>query len=160
MISFAQNQLNQYQPRDDYKELLDLTIIYLGGVPEKRTLLRMPPGLHRARWMPKSMYCLKIFLFRHQLKMTKKEEKGIKDVCIFSVMIYFKYWYQASVSSSAPRNDWQLLKDLIIFENINPALSKVALKKIIGHLWYLSEELVSFAFFDDEIALDTKQKMV
>lgn len=160
MISFAQNQLNQYQPRDDYKELLNLTIIYLGGVSENQALFRMPAGLHRARWMAKAMYCLKIFLFRHQFKITKKEEKGIKDVCIFSVMIYIKYWYQACVASSAPRNDLQLLKDLIKFENINPALSKVALKKVMGHLWYLSEELVSFAFFDDEIALDTKQKMV
>ncbi|GBP74684.1 hypothetical protein EVAR_58950_1 [Eumeta japonica] len=42
MISFAQNQHNHYQPRDDYKELLNLTITYLGGVPEKRTLFRMP----------------------------------------------------------------------------------------------------------------------
>ncbi|GBP84417.1 hypothetical protein EVAR_47804_1 [Eumeta japonica] len=35
IISFAQDQLNRYQPRDDYKELLNLTIIYLGGIPEK-----------------------------------------------------------------------------------------------------------------------------
>lgn len=164
MISFAQNQLNVYQPRDDYKELLNLTIIYLGGIPEKGTSFRMPAGLHRARWMAKSIYCLKIllllFLFRHQFKLTKKEEKGIKDICNFTVTIYVKYWYQASVASSAPRNDLQLLKDLSLFENISPALSKVALKKILGHLWYLSEELISLAFFDDEITLDTKQKMV
>lgn len=29
---FAQNQMNQYQPRVDYKELLKLSIMYLGGV--------------------------------------------------------------------------------------------------------------------------------
>ncbi|GBP08757.1 hypothetical protein EVAR_69905_1 [Eumeta japonica] len=51
MISFAQNRHNQYQSRDDGKELLNLTIIYLRGVPEKRTLFRMPAGLHWARWM-------------------------------------------------------------------------------------------------------------
>lgn len=62
MISFAQRQLNQYQPRDDYKELLNLTIIFLGGVPEKGISFRAPAGLHRARWMAKAIYAFKIFL--------------------------------------------------------------------------------------------------
>lgn len=56
VISFAQRQLNQYQPRDDYKELLNLTIIFLGGVPEKGISFRVPAGLHRARWMAKAIY--------------------------------------------------------------------------------------------------------
>ncbi|CAH0397160.1 unnamed protein product [Chilo suppressalis] len=34
-ISFAKKQLQVHQPRDDYKEMLNLTIIFLGGVPEK-----------------------------------------------------------------------------------------------------------------------------
>lgn len=32
---FCINQLQQYQPRDDYKELLELTIIFLGQTPPK-----------------------------------------------------------------------------------------------------------------------------
>lgn len=39
-------------------------------------------------------------------------------------------------------------------------MSKVAIKKFLGHLWYLSEELVAFAFFDDEVSVETKRKMV
>lgn len=38
-------------------------------------------------------------------------------------------------------------------------MAKVALKKILGHLWYLSEELVALGFFDDHLHLETKQKM-
>lgn len=34
------------------------------------------------------------------------------------------------------------------------------LKKFSGHLWYLSEEAVAMAFFDDDISLDVKRKMV
>ena len=37
---------------------------------------------------------------------------------------------------------------------------KTAVKKLQGHLWYLSEELVSLAFFDDEVHPETKVKMV
>lgn len=92
--------------------------------------------------------------------MTKKEEKVIKEICIFSVIIYVKYWFQAPSGCSAPNNDLQLLKDLKTFENINQPMSKVAMRKFLGHLWYLSEELVTFAFFDDEVSVETKRKMV
>jgi hypothetical protein len=61
MISFAQKQLKQFQPRDDYKELLNLTIIFLGGTPEKGISVRTPAGLHRATWMAKANSSLKFF---------------------------------------------------------------------------------------------------
>ncbi|KAL4718325.1 hypothetical protein ACJJTC_011720 [Scirpophaga incertulas] len=159
-ISFAKKQLQVHQPRDDYKEMLNLTIIFLGGVPEKGVSFRRPAGLHRARWMARALYCLKIYLFKHQLKLTKKDEKAVREICIFTVMIYIKYWFQASTSQSAPRNDLQLLKDLKAFESVNKNLATIALKKILNHLWYLSEELVSLAFFDDELSVQEKKKMV
>ncbi|XP_063547373.1 uncharacterized protein LOC134754858 [Cydia strobilella] len=160
MISFAQDQLREYQPRDDYRELLNLTIIYLGGIPDSGVAFRMPAGLHRARWMAKAMYCFKLFMFRHQFKMTKREEKAVKDICTFTAVIYVKYWFEAPAGQCAPRNDLNLLKDLITFKNINLAMANVALKKVLGHLWYLSEELVSFAFFDDKLPIEVKKKMV
>ncbi|KAL4720394.1 hypothetical protein ACJJTC_002056 [Scirpophaga incertulas] len=159
-ISFAKKQLQVHQPRDDYKEMLNLTIIFLGGVPEKGVSFRRPAGLHRARWMARALYCLKIYLFKHQLKLTKKDEKAVREICIFTVMIYIKYWFQASTSQSAPRNDLQLLKDLKAFESVNKNLATIALKKILNHLWYLSEDLVSLAFFDDELSVQEKKKMV
>ncbi|CAH0562819.1 unnamed protein product [Brassicogethes aeneus] len=159
-ISFAEKQLNDYQPRDDYKKLLTLTIIFLGGVPNKRISFRAPAGLHRARWMAKSIYCLKIFMFRDQFKLTKNELKAITEICVFVVTIYVRCWFQAPVATSAPRNDLWLLKNLKKFENINKAMSKKALTKFLGHLWYLSEELVALAFFDEEVSLEIKQKMV
>ncbi|GBP54469.1 hypothetical protein EVAR_47338_1 [Eumeta japonica] len=82
-ISFAKKQLNDYQPRDDYKELLTLTIIFLGGVPNKGISFRAPAGLHRARWMAKAIYCLKLFMFRDQFKMTKRELKAITELIAY-----------------------------------------------------------------------------
>jgi len=52
------------QPREDYRELVELTIIFLGGVPPRGISLRIPGAIHHARWMAKAIYCLKIFLFR------------------------------------------------------------------------------------------------
>ncbi|CAH2089533.1 unnamed protein product [Euphydryas editha] len=70
-ISFAEQQLNDYQLHDDYKELLTLTIIFLGAVPNKRISFRAPAGLHRARWMAKAIYCVKLFMVREQFKLKK-----------------------------------------------------------------------------------------
>ena len=35
-------------------------------------------------------------------------------------------------------------------------MAKAAMKKILGHLWYLPEELEYFAFFDDELSVQDK----
>ena len=54
MLCFATHQLKQFQPQVDYKELLNFIIIFLG---------ERPAGLHRARWMAKAIYALKIYVF-------------------------------------------------------------------------------------------------
>ena len=37
---------------------------------------------------------------------------------------------------------------------------KATCKKLVGHLWYLCEQLVGLAFFDDDVTSTTKRKMV
>ena len=46
------------------------------------------------------------------------------------------------------------------YKAFNTAVADIALKKFLGHLWYLSEELSAFTSFDDGISLDTKHQMV
>lgn len=91
--TFCLNELYFKQPRDDYREFLKLVVIFLGGeVPNQKF---SPPGaLHHARWMAKAIYSLKIFLFMHQFKMSSQETQGIRDTCLFIVLIYVKAWYK------------------------------------------------------------------
>lgn len=42
--------------------------------------------------------------------------------------------------------------------SIDEDLSQIAAKKYCGHLWYLSAELCSFAFFNETVPLETKKK--
>lgn len=160
IIAFAERQLEQFQPRDDYRELLELTITFLGGLPSRGISFKTPAGLHRARWMAKSIYSLKIWMFKRQFKLTKREEKGLADISLFTVMIYIKTWFQAPNAPSAPRIDLDLLKDLEKYKEHNAAIANIAMKKFLGHLWYLSEELVALAFFDDGVSVHTKRQMV
>lgn len=99
------NQLQQYQPRDDYKELLELTIIILGQTPPNGIFFKVPGPIHHARWMAKAIYSLKIFLFRNEFKLTLKENNAFRDLCIFIVRLYIKQWFCAPVASRAPNLD-------------------------------------------------------
>ena len=49
--------------RGDYKELVNLLLLYLTGDNEQGSnMLNRTGALHRARWMSKMIYCLKIDL--------------------------------------------------------------------------------------------------
>jgi len=42
VIMFALDELEKFQPRDDYSELLELAIIFLGGTPPRGIRFRYP----------------------------------------------------------------------------------------------------------------------
>ena len=48
---FALKQLEEQQLRDDYHELLELTVIFLGSEPPCGTHFMAPGAMHHARWM-------------------------------------------------------------------------------------------------------------
>ena len=50
-------------PRGDYKELVLLTLAYLNAAPEGFHLQR-PGALHKARWMARLIYSIKIVLIQ------------------------------------------------------------------------------------------------
>jgi len=50
VIDFAKQILfSSHQPRDDYRELLELTIIFLGDTPPRGVRIMAPGAMHRAR---------------------------------------------------------------------------------------------------------------
>lgn len=62
-------------PREDYHELLEWTVIYLGGAPEdsREFHFRKPGAVHHARFMAQSIYLLKIELLSDSLNMSQEE---------------------------------------------------------------------------------------
>lgn len=60
----------------------------------------------------------------------------------------------------APRNDLNLLQEIESYKSINIDASQAAKKSFSNHLWYLSDNLVGFAFFDRELSNETKSAMV
>lgn len=117
---------------------------------------RKPGAVHHARWLAKANYSLKMFMFREQFSLSKGELDGLREVCMYVIVIYVKIWFPATLAAKAPSNDLQLLKDLINYREINIEVSKVAQKKMLNHLWYLTETTAPLAFFNKDVSIDCK----
>ena len=158
MVNYIQNILkDKSHPREDYKELLQLSLLYLGGWSQNDFSFRIPGALHQARWMAKAIYALKIVLFTKQLNIPQRELKGMKQVAHFVSLIYVRFWHEEIVSRWAPKNDLDMLQLLNTYPDAN--VKKGALTVAKRHLWYLSEINVGLAFLDERITQVDKENM-
>jgi hypothetical protein len=86
---------------------------------------------------------IKVWMFREQF-LTAQEEKSLRNTSLFASVAYT----EACFFLSKPPTRLQLLpKSLLKYKDINDVISAAATKTLSRHLWYLSEEMVPFAFF-------------
>lgn len=74
----------------DYQKLLELTIIFLGGILPNGIHFKKPDAIHHARCMAKAIYSLIIYLFREQFRLTVKEKIALINIFIFIIQLYIK----------------------------------------------------------------------
>ena len=67
--AFIVAQLDADHPRDDYRELIILSALLVGVVVGGN--IRKPGAVHRARWMAKAIYSMKMELLFDGNKATK-----------------------------------------------------------------------------------------
>ena len=157
-LMFTTNQLQKTQPRNDYAELLKLSILFLGNVPPLGVKYRNPGPVHHARWMSKLLYVFKIWMFCQQFKLTTHKEKDLKKLCIFGILVYIEAWFTAPVAQESPRRNLNLTK--LLLQLPNAAVLKSTLNKLSKHFSYLSKELLALSFFDDNVLLEVKRRIV
>ena len=160
VVSNLRRHLQDVQPREDYRELARLTLRLLGEDTDVGTGYSAPGAYHRARWMAKGIYCLKIFGFRHQIHLTKHEMDSLRRICLFTVTIYTSFWFAAPATTSAPTNDLLMLQLIEDFMQVDKKIASIAEKKMRSHLWYLSEDLAALPLFGDDISDEEKQAIV
>src|SRR6218665_3473600 len=130
-FAFLQLEPTHHQ-REDYRELLDLTLMFLGRVPP-RTWCHSQSTVHVKI---DTLYALKIVLFRDAVfQLTKREAQGLVDFWVFGVVVFIKSWFLCRLPTAAPANDLNLLKLLVQVESPS---AKGAIKKLSGQLWYHS----------------------
>ena len=89
--NFVLKQLELTHQRDDNRELLELTMLFLGGVPRHGVQFMKPGAMHRARFMSRLIYALKIFVFRDAgFKQSERELNSLGEFCTFGVGVYVK----------------------------------------------------------------------
>ena len=69
VLAWASQFICKKWPRDDYKELIQLIIVWFGGYVRNFTF-KMPGADHHARWMSKAIYFMKLALLEKQYQMT------------------------------------------------------------------------------------------
>ncbi|KAL4091540.1 hypothetical protein QTP88_026214 [Uroleucon formosanum] len=159
ILDFAEKRLQDCFPRDDYKEFLQLIVIFLGGKLKGNVNFRQPGAYHLARWMAKGIYSLKMLLFKNQFKLTSTEEMSLKKISCFIIKCYAEVWFTAPNAIKAPINDILFIKKLYNYKNDDKKIAETALKKFINHLWYLSDECVAFSIFDNRVTIEQKRKI-
>lgn len=85
---FVKLTLETQQPRDDYKKFLELTLIYLGCTPSDKISFYISGAYYHARFMAKTIYNLKIFIFRDQYEMSEEIKSAVRDISIFIILYY------------------------------------------------------------------------
>lgn len=161
LIEFCKDQLAHIRHiRNDYNELLKLVIILLSPEDRHRYTIQAPGSYSRARFMCRIIYSIKMYLYRQQNVWLRRILRSIQRFILFFLKVYIKSWFTCSFAVSAPRNDLAFLKRLYAIREIMPNTAKKTISKFRDHLRYLSEVNVAFAFFDPEVTLETKRKMV
>jgi hypothetical protein len=158
--AFIVEHLQMSYPRDDYREFLCLAASMVGI--ETKTAIRKPGAMHRARWMAKAIYSLKIEMLldgnESILKLTARELQGVQRLNRFVVTVYLQSWFTCRNAADAPINDILLIQRLNDYDDI--ALQKTGLKMMKRHSWYLTQELATLSLFSQRLSQSEKSELV
>lgn len=103
---------------------------------------------------------LKIYIFCNESELTTIEKNGLRDICIFVVTIYIEAWFKVPSTVTAPYQDLSFIQKCYNYSSIDINISRVALHKFRNHLWNLIPEAVALTFFDKNISIVSKRKMI
>ena len=129
---------------------------------ETTSAIQKPGALHRARWMAKAIYSMKIELLydgnEAVFKLTAHELQGLQRFNRFVVSVYIQSWFTARSTADAPVNDIMLIQRLEAFDDT--ALTNTGLRMMKRHSWYLSPELATLALFSDLLTSYDKAQLL
>ena len=80
-------------PRDDFKELLKLNLLYLNRQGASEFAFRRPEAQHRARWMSAPVYSFRIYLLHNRLELDATLLRRSKRFCDFVSICYAFYCF-------------------------------------------------------------------
>lgn len=156
MLKWGEEELKKKTfPRDDYKELLELVVVGLGGKVED-FVFKLPGPDHHARWMAKGLYNSKMKLLRKVFKLSAEEQRQVDQLSEFVWLFYAKLWFTTPLPCSAARHDLNFMSSILEYRSVNSKLCYEVLRSAYRHLWYLTPQLITLSLFDS--GLEDKNK--
>lgn len=160
LLNFFERQLKEQHHREDYREVIQLTLIFLGGKIKEHFKIRAPGAFHNARWMAKIIYSLKMFLYRHTFALPKATQQQLARFNVFIVKVYLKNWFLSTCAAMSANNDLNLIKSLKIYEAVDEEVAKAVYKGFLKHLQYLDSNLIGLCLFDETLDIADKKKYI
>ena len=150
-------------PRDDYKELIQLIVVWIGG-PVKAFSFKFPGADHHARWMSKAIYFMKLALVQKQFVLDPKETVEVNKVAEFVGLFYGKAFLMAPLCASAANNDINFMNQMLMYSRKEPQITEVCIALCKRHLWYVTPQLLPFmlcdALSDELLRKQLAQKLI
>jgi hypothetical protein len=151
--------------RDDYKEFIELSTVFLDG-KDQRITFKQPGALHKARWMAKLIYSIKICLLEQQINelprgtiTVQQQVAKVRDFANFTTLIYSSWWMTCNSAADAPWNDLNFFRALLRYEAIHPVISASAIRAFKNHQWYLTAEMVPLALFSNKVPKEDRRSL-
>ena len=111
----------------DYREVAELTIILLVGIPPQGIHFNRPGAIHQARWMAINIYCIKMFVFGDEIGYDAVTQNNLQRINHFLVLFLYSYWMTAILDADAPNNDLQLIHEMMEYQMIDKEVADAAL---------------------------------
>jgi hypothetical protein len=154
VLQKAQSELSVR--RDDNLEYCAVRVVFRWCRRSQDVHLQQTGALHKARWMAKLLYSIKICLLeQHTAKLppstitTTCQVAKIQDFVNFATLIYSASWMLCKSAVDASWHDLKLIHNLLAYEAVNSAVAKSALRAFKLHFWYLTAEMVPLALFSE-----------
>lgn len=151
--------------RDDYKEFAQLCVVFLRGTSDDHMVKFQRPGaLHKARWMAKLIYGLKITMLQEQIATlplgtitTRQQTDKLRTFVVFASHVYSAWWFTCTSATDAAWHDLILFKQLLQYAAVDETVSSAAMSAFKRHLWYLTEEMIPLALFGSAVPCEEKE---
>lgn len=154
---------NNHSLRDDYREIIDLSLLVLGAPLPPNYHFKVSGSTSNARFMSRIIGSFKMFLFRDTLEangaITSDEIQKFQEISLFAAMVYVPNWNYAGNILDAPSYDLAFLKKIHDYKKIDEEAAQGVLNKMTNNLFYLDGELVVLGIFSEMVANEIKDKM-
>ncbi|KAJ4930285.1 hypothetical protein JOQ06_019290 [Pogonophryne albipinna] len=154
--------------RGDYHEFVQLCLVYLGADDAAQTPVNFqrPGALHKARWMAKLLYTLKLALMEQHIALlpqgtitTRQQVPKIRAFANFITHIYATWWLTCDTAVYAAWNDLKLYHNLYTYKSVDEGIATSAMKALERHLWYLTGEMLPLALFSNKVPADERRAL-